>query len=134
MHRFRASPFKIGRVAGDDGQVMHQRDGGDLLVDRMPRISGHQLAPHFGAFAVEVENAVYVLFSDGAESTLERAGLLRIAARADALNSPAQCADGLHRQMDVLFTGRPKKRAHARVGLGTFARITDDIGVDQKHE
>ncbi len=51
-------------VAGDDGDSVEERGGGDLLVEGVVGIGGAKAAPDVGSLLVEGKNGVGVIGDD----------------------------------------------------------------------
>jgi DNA-binding NarL/FixJ family response regulator len=56
-----ANGLEVRHVAGDDGQVVDQRNGRDLFVQLMFGVRNAQLSPHLGSLGVESKNVVVVV-------------------------------------------------------------------------
>jgi hypothetical protein len=101
----------MGRIARDDGEAVHQRRRGDLLVERILGMWYAQPSPYLRDLLVEWQDRVGVITCDRAEPTRQASRLREVAAMADGFNALAQLADGDGReeQRDVLRRGIAKE-------------------------
>ena len=57
--------LEIGDIASHEGEVVDERDGGDLLVERVAWVGNSQMAPDLRRVRIESENAFAERFDDG---------------------------------------------------------------------
>jgi len=123
------------RVAGHHGQVVDQRGGGDLLVDRILRIRYTQAAPDLRRVRVEGQKPIRVVIYYPFQPALESVGLCPITAMADTFNTPSQLADrdDRHKKRGILTHGVVKEGPSSRVGFLALAWLADDVRIDEVH-
>ena len=128
-------PAEVVRVPGDQGQVIDQGDGGNLLVQGVFRVRDPQPAPDLGDLGVEAQDVVPVIPQDFVQPDLQDPRLGPVAPMPDQLDAPAQLADGDDGRVErsVRPRGLAEEAPHAKVGPGPLACLADDVRVNQIH-
>ena len=87
-------PSKSPRLRVTRVEVIDQRNGSDLLVERMGWVGNSQLAPDLRRVRIKSENAFAKRFDDARHPRLKKPRLFSVAAAADEFDATAQLADG----------------------------------------
>ncbi len=87
--------LKIGNVAGHQSEIVDERDGGDLLVERVGWVENSEVAPDLRSVRIKSENVFAKRFDDARHPRIKKPRLFSVAAAADEFDTAAQLADGI---------------------------------------
>ena len=99
-HELHAGACEVRGIARDHRQIVHPRDGRDLLVQGVLMVGCSQPPPHLCGVRVEVEHVVRMVVKHRRQPALQQARLLGIAAQPDEFDAAPELADRDDRQID----------------------------------
>src|SRR5512146_1488477 len=90
--QFDPRALEVGDVAGDEGEVVDDSDGGDLLVERAAWVGNSQITPDLRRVRIEGEDTFTIGFDDARQPGLKKPRLFGVAAAPDQFDAAAQLA------------------------------------------
>lgn len=93
VQQLKPSPSKVGRISSDDFQIVYERNGGNLLIERVGRVGDAQMPPYLSCFGIERENTIGELGKNRRQPLFKYRRLVKIAAMSDQIDAAAQFTD-----------------------------------------
>src|SRR5690349_17494436 len=133
--QFDPRALEIADVAGDEGEVVDDSDGCDLLVERAACVGNSQITPDLRRVRIEGEDAFTIRFDDARQPGLKKPRLLSVAAAPDEFDAAAQLAYRYRREKHRLARiGHSLEEGEdAPIRPGALSRLADHVGVNQIH-
>lgn len=128
--QFDSSEIKIGRIPGDESEVVPLRGGCDLAVQRWNVEAclvpfGFQLAPHVSSARIKAQDTPFHAITERLEPGME----LRFSfSRRQAFDAAAEFPNGNGADIQFRFVV-PEPRDDFRISLALH-RFAEDIGID----
>ena len=125
---------KVSGVAGDDRQVLHQRNCGDLLIEFVIGVGNAQPAPNLCGIRVEDENILGESMRSR-QPRFENRCLSGIVPISDQLDAAVKFADGYRRYKDRFRSGGGllEEAENPWIGVRLLAQVAHHIGINQTH-
>ncbi|MGA2569133.1 MAG: hypothetical protein ABSF23_01315 [Terracidiphilus sp.] len=120
------------RVACDDGEVVQECNGSNLLVDAVLLVCANEDSPNLGRFQIERQKMLGKLGEHRSVPLLKSLRLGMVAPLPQALDAAFYFACDLHRHKNFVLCVMEEFH-HPGIGFPPLSSFTENVGIDKIH-